>query len=113
MVTYDHLPVYKTSYDLLVDLFRFVKDFSREYKFTLGESIKNEAIEMIRNIYRANSSADKGPLIRAARENAETIRLYLRLTKDLQQINLQKFVALNERIECASKQLSGWQRAST
>ncbi len=109
---YSHLPVYKVSYDLLVELFTFVKDFSREYKFTLGESMKNEAIEMIRNIYRANSSADKVPLIQAARENAETLRLYLRLTKDLQQINLRKFVALNEKIESVSKQLAGWQRGS-
>ena len=53
MATYDYLPVYKVSYDLLVELFRFTKDFTREYKFTLGESIKNEVIEMIRNIYPA------------------------------------------------------------
>ncbi|OIO53022.1 hypothetical protein AUJ46_06395 [Candidatus Peregrinibacteria bacterium CG1_02_54_53] len=112
MATYDHLPVYKTSYDLLVELFRFVKNFSREYKFTLGESIKNEAIEMIRNIYRANSSRAKGALIQAARENAETIRLYIRLCKDLRQIDLEKFVRLNGLIESVSKQLTAWQRSA-
>jgi len=42
MATYDHLPVYKASYDLLLELFRFAKDFNREYKYTLGESIKTE-----------------------------------------------------------------------
>lgn len=111
MALYNHLPVYKDSYDLLVELFRFVKDFSREYKFTLGESIKKEAIDMITNIYRANSSRAKGVLIQAARENAETIRLYIRLCKDLQQINLAKFVRLNELIESVSKQLTAWQRS--
>ncbi|MFH1444035.1 MAG: four helix bundle protein [Candidatus Peregrinibacteria bacterium] len=113
MALYNHLPVYKDSYDLLVELFRFVKDFSREYKFTLGESIKKEAVDMITNIYRANSSRAKGAPIQAARENTEIIRLYVRLCKDLQQINLAKFVRLNELIESVSKQLTAWQRSAS
>ena len=111
MATYDHLPVYKASYDLLVDLFRFTKDFSREYKYTIGESIKKETIEMITNIYRANSSYDKEAFIRSARENVEVIRLFLRLLKDLQQVGLEKFVGLNEKIESVSRQLSAWHKS--
>ncbi|MDP3957166.1 MAG: four helix bundle protein [bacterium] len=111
MATYDNLPVYRASYDLLVDLFRFTKDFSREYKFTLGESIKKETVEMISNIYRANSTfTDRKEKIQAARENVEVIRLFLRLLRDLNQVDLKKFVALNEKIESVSKQLTAWQR---
>ncbi len=111
MSTYDNLPVYKTSYDLLVALFQFTKNMSREYKYTLGESIKNEAITMIIAIYKANSSYSKYDLIQSAREHAEVIRLLLRLLKDLRQISLQKFVRLNEFIESVSKQLCAWQRS--
>lgn len=111
MATYNHLPVYKVSYDLLVELFHFVKGFTREYKFTLGESMKKEVMEMITNIYRANSARNKGPLIQAARENVETIRLFLRLTYDLKQITIEKFVSLNEKIESISKQLTAWQKS--
>jgi len=68
MATYNHLPVYKASYDLLVELFRFTKDFTREYKYTIGQSIKEETIEMITNIYRANSSYSKAVIIQKARE---------------------------------------------
>jgi len=93
MATYDHLPVYKASYDLLVLLFQFTKDFSREYKFTIGESIKKETVAMITNIYRANSSYAKKDIIRGARENIETIRLFLRLLKDLKQVNIKKICA--------------------
>jgi hypothetical protein len=113
MATYDNLPVYKASYDLLVELFRFTKDFSREYKYTLGESIKKETVEMITHIYRANGTLDRrGERIRAARENVETIRLFLRLLKDLRQISLEKFVFLNVKIESVSKQLSAWQKST-
>ncbi len=29
---YGELPVYKASYDLLLDILRFIKDFRRDYK---------------------------------------------------------------------------------
>ena len=113
MATYDNLPVYRASYILLVDLFRFTKDFAREYKFTLGESIKKETVEMISNIYRANSTiAGRSQRIQSARENVEVIRLFLRLLKDLRQVSLKKFVGLNEQLESVSKQLTAWQRMS-
>lgn len=113
MAQYNFLPVYKTSYDLLTAIFEHSKNFSREYKYTIGQSIKKEIIEMIINIYRANSSYSKKALIRQARENVEVVRLLLRLLKDLKQIGLKKFILLNEKIESASKQLTGWQQASS
>jgi hypothetical protein len=39
MAYYDELPVYKATYDLLLEMFRFVKDFAKEYKYTVGESL--------------------------------------------------------------------------
>lgn len=113
MARYDHLPVYKASYDLLVEIFRFTKNFSREYKYTLGESLKKETINMITHIYRANSTYSKRDIIQSARENIEVIRLFLRLLKDLRQVSLEKFVQINEIIESVSKQLAAWQKSSS
>jgi len=42
MATYDELPVFKATYDLLLEMFRFTTDFSKEYKYTVGESLKKE-----------------------------------------------------------------------
>jgi len=52
MAIYLYLPVYKASYDLLFQMFKVIKDFNREYKYTLGENIKKEAMEIVTNIYR-------------------------------------------------------------
>jgi len=110
MGKYDELPVYKASYDLLVEIFRFTKNFIREYKYTVGESLKKETLELITLIYRANSRRDKFAVIQEARERIEVIRLFVRLLKDLQQISLKKFVNVNKQIENVSKQLTGWQK---
>jgi hypothetical protein len=111
MAQYDELPVYKASYDLLLEIFRFTKDFSKDYKYTVGESIKKETMDLITLIYRANSRIDKKESLQLAREKIEVIRLFVRLMKDLQQINLKKFVFINTKIKNVSKQLTGWQKS--
>lgn len=59
MALYSDLPVYKSTYDLLLAIFRFTKDFGKEYKYTVGESLKKETIELLTLIYRANVKRDK------------------------------------------------------
>jgi hypothetical protein len=44
---YKDLPIYKASYDLLIEIFKFTKEFKKEYKYTIGESIKNEGMSMM------------------------------------------------------------------
>ncbi len=108
MATYNNLPVYKASYDLLQEITLFRKQLSREYKFTLGERIVNETVELIIGIFKANVSIDKKELLNQSREHLEIVRLLLRLLKDLKQISLKWFIAINEKIEFVSKQLTGW-----
>ncbi len=45
------LPVYKASYDLLLEIFHFTKDFKKEYKYTVGESLKKETIDLLTLIF--------------------------------------------------------------
>jgi hypothetical protein len=44
MKLHSDLPVYKSTYDLLLGIFEFTKGFSKEYKYTVGESLKKETI---------------------------------------------------------------------
>jgi len=111
MGLHQELPVYKSSYDLLVEIFRFTKEFSKEFKYTVGESLKKETIELLTLIYRANSRTDKHATLQDARERIEVIRLFIRLMKDLQQISVKRFVQVNQKVEEVSKQLTGWQKS--
>jgi hypothetical protein len=111
LALFSDLPVYKATYDLLLAIFRFTKDFSKDYKYTVGESIKKETTELLTLIYRANVKRDKNEVLQEARERIEVIRLFIRLMKDMQQISIKQFVQINESVENVSKQLSGWQKS--
>ncbi|MCE1190246.1 MAG: four helix bundle protein [Ignavibacteria bacterium] len=111
MALAEELPVYKASYDLLLMIFSLTKNFQKDYKYTIGESLKNEVVDVVTSIYRANSSDEKRSHLSRAREGIEVIRLYVRLLKDLHQINVKQLVAINVHIENISKQLTGWQKS--
>jgi len=112
MALYYNLPVYTSSYKLTMTLFATIENFSRQYKYTTGQQIKEEAMSLIKNIYRANKAIDKVPHIEQARENVEMIRLQLRLTQDFGDVSLKKFVEINLIIEGVSKQLASWEKYS-
>ncbi len=112
MAMYDELPVYKATYDLLLAIFKFTAHFAKEYKYTVGETLKKETIDLLMLIYRANSRYDKTETLQLAREQIEVIRLMIRLMKDMRQITLPQFVQVNQMVENVSKQLNGWQKAS-
>lgn len=59
MANYDLLPIYKITYDFLLEVFSFSKSFTREYKYTIWQELKNETIRLILAIYRANGSQAK------------------------------------------------------
>ena len=51
---YYHLPIYKEMYGLLLDVFRRVEKLDRAYKHTIGERLKNECLDILKNIYNAS-----------------------------------------------------------
>ena len=58
MALHNELPVYKATYDLLLEIFKFTKEFGKEYKYTVGENLKKQTIDLLTLIYRANSRKD-------------------------------------------------------
>lgn len=56
MAQYQHLPIYKTTYELLGAVTRLTAGFPKAHKYSLGEKIRGEVVEMIVYIFKANSS---------------------------------------------------------
>jgi hypothetical protein len=112
MRRYPDLPVYESTYDLLLGIFEFTKSFSEEYKYTVGESLKKETIDLLILIYRVNMRQDKVGVLQEAKERIEVIRLLIRLMKDLHQISLKKFVTINTIVAEVAKQLTGWHKST-
>lgn len=54
MALYYELQVFKDVYTLVQKVFLYTQEFPREYKYTLGQDMKRDAIQLVRSICRAN-----------------------------------------------------------
>lgn len=59
MALYYELQVFKDVYTLVQKVFLYTQEFPREYKYTLGQDMKRDSIQLVRSIYRANKAKDK------------------------------------------------------
>ncbi|MDE7305217.1 MAG: four helix bundle protein [Alistipes sp.] len=110
MAIYDNLPVFKASYDLLLQVVKLSANIRRDARYTIGETLKKEIIELCVYIYRANTRTDKAPLIEEAREKMVPIKLLIRLLHDTQQLSTKQFALLCEQMDTISRQLAAWQK---
>lgn len=114
MAEYDHLPVYKASYDLLQHVYRdrSLGSAPRDIKFTLIETLKKDILDILVSIYKAHYSVgdddNKILHIRHCRELIPGIRARFRILYDLHIMNSHLFQNLSLEVESISKQLGAW-----
>ena len=63
MSRFEHLPIYKQAYNLLVEFHKLVPSFPKKYKFEIGSKIISDLTESILIIIEVNSKINKKELI--------------------------------------------------
>jgi hypothetical protein len=90
MALYYDLPVFHDTYKLTLKIFEVTSHFSREYKFTLGQDMKRDCLNLVRSIYRANKTKDKVVYLEQFLDEFEVLKLEVRLCKDLKLISIKQ-----------------------
>lgn len=82
MAQYEHLPIYKAAFDLLIYFEKIVKNFSQYNKYTHGSDLRNIARRVVMLIVRANNSTDKLPALEEVRIHLEELKAVIRICKE-------------------------------
>ena len=112
MAKYQHLPIYKLTYDILIRIMQVTKNFPREYKYTLGQKMKEETMEIIVLIYRANSARDRERHISEIVERIQVVQMLARLSHDLHILQRKHYADLAEKTDSLARQAQGWLKSS-
>lgn len=109
MAQYQHLPIYKTVYELLQLVVRLTAHFPRAHKHSMGEQLRREVVEMVVYVFKANSSrtcraAHAGELL----ERLQVVQLLLRLAKDLRLLSVAQFAETVALSDSLGRQAQGW-----
>ena len=102
------LPIVVKMYDLLLYLIPQVSKFPRSQRYSLGERLKNVSFDILELLLDALYSRDKMPLLHRINIKLDKARYYIRLSKDLKLINLQRYEVLSKMVNEIGIQLGGW-----
>lgn len=112
MALYYQLPVYRDTYRLILKVFEYTQEFPREYKYSLGQDMKRDALQLVRSIYRANKANDKKAHLEAFLDDFELLKLEIRLCTDMKILSFKKQAELSVLMDSIGKQVTGWRNAS-
>ena len=112
MGLYYELPVFKDVYRLTLLLYTLTQNFTREYKFTLGQEMKRDCLQLVRSIYRANKTRSKEAYLDQFLDDFELLKLEIRLCVDLKLVSLKHQAEMALLMEGIGKQITGWRNAN-
>jgi hypothetical protein len=111
MSLYYDLKVFRDVYLLILKVFKYTQGFPREYKYTLGQDMKRDAIALVRSIYRANKAKNKTEYLETFLDDFEVIKLEIRLCTDMKILSIKKQAELSALMDGIGKQITGWRNA--
>ncbi|MBO4263262.1 MAG: four helix bundle protein, partial [Bacteroidales bacterium] len=107
---FNSLPVYGAVYRLAVEVTEMASRLPRNYRYSLGEDIRQGAKRALLCVTLAGKGEERPAHIRKARLSAMDVQLSLRLLSDLHVLEDKRYVYFLEMTEEIVKQLSNWER---
>jgi len=81
MAQYNHLPIFQLTYQLTLEIHKATHQFPKEYKYTIGQKLKEIVSDLLDMIEETNSKEEKTEILKEARAKLEQFRIHLRLCR--------------------------------
>ena len=94
--------------DFLLYLIPQIAKFPKSQRYNLGERIENVMLDVFENIIEALYTKDKILILQRANIDIEKVRLFIRLAKDLELINLHGYEIMTKKLHEIGIELGGW-----
>jgi hypothetical protein len=98
------------AYDLLKWLIPIVSKFPRDKRYTLGSRVENKLLDILDLLLAANYSRAKLDILRKVNLELESFRFLIRLSHDLQFINLRRYEFISKETNEIGRLIGGWKR---
>ena len=112
MALHTQLPIYKVAYGLFDAIMDLAKNMPRDFKASIGGKLRDECIEILTLIFRANVARDKSPHLGALIERLQVAELLLRLARDKRLISTGQYAKAVEATQSIGKQATGWRKSA-
>lgn len=100
------------NYQFLLWLIPTVDKFPRSQKFTLGDRIQSSALDVQESLIAATYSEKSSSHLYAANLHLEKLRMLMRLSHDLEFLDLRRYEFSARAIEEIGRMVGGWIKAN-
>lgn len=114
MAQFSHLPLYVKTYEFVKLVYRTVKQFRKEYKYTLGMELEKMVWEILDEIIDANSLPDtrKEEAVKNVSRLFDKFKIRFRLAYEVGLIPAKKFGTAQTQMEEIGRMIGGWHKWS-
>jgi hypothetical protein len=114
MSTDTEIPIFKKTYDLYKAFYVYRADVPRQDRYTLWQRSENCILDVLEGVLLASqiSKAEKVPVLENTSVKLNTLRVFIRLMKDVKAIDNKRYIAFESDIDEIGRMLGGWIRSS-
>ena len=88
-----------------------MESFPRSYRFTVGERLIGNGLDLLTTLVEAAYARDKGVLLRKASGLVNTTRYLLRLSKDLKMMSMDAYGFSTGLLDEIGRMVGGWEKS--
>ncbi len=104
--------VVQKAYDFLLWLLPKVENFPRSYRFTVGERLTAQGLDLLMALVEAAYARQKGELLEQASRKVNSTRYLLRMAKDLRLMSIDAYGFSAEKLDEIGRMAGGWSKAA-
>ena len=101
------------AYDFVKWLLPKVENFPRAHKFTIGDRLTANGLDLLTALVEAAYSHRKDDLLQAANRKVNSTRYLLRLAKDLKLLTTDAYGFSVEKLDEIGRMVGGWMKSLT
>ena len=109
----EEIPIIKKTYELYKLYYGFLELFPKKDKYALGAKCELYIITVLELLLEARNlpREEKIAIVRQASVKFDTLKILLRMAKDLNFLENKKYLSLQAHIQEIGRQLGGWQKS--
>ena len=109
----EELQIYRDISELIKRIFIIVKNFPRDYKFTLGTRIQNTALNCADLVYKSARHKEKYNYLDDLVASLDFLSFLIRTSKDMNIVTEKQYALYIEVSRPCVKQAAGWLKSSS
>jgi four helix bundle protein len=104
----EDMKIFHQTYEFIKWLHTLLNKFPKSEKYTMAQKIENTALSFLEKIIQSNNDFDKKESLKSAIVELDKLRIFFRLSKDLNFISFEKYEYGSKLINEIGRMLGGW-----